>query len=103
MYCPPDYVDQETLQRLSPESWHNEATEIQELINLKAQGSNTLQELQKKSEMIPKITSTQSMVNLVGKGKLSRVLQVCRSSRPEVFLGNAALKVCSKFIIFRFK
>ena len=40
MYCPPDYVDQETLQRLSPESWHNEATEIQELINLKAQGSN---------------------------------------------------------------
>ena len=63
----------------------------------------TLQELQKKSEMIPKITSTQSMVNLVGKGKLSRVLQVCRSSRPEVFLGSAALKVCSKFIIYRFK
>ena len=27
--------------------------------------------------MIPKLTSTQNMVNLVGKGKLSRVLQVC--------------------------
>ena len=37
----------------------------------------TLQELQKKCEMIPKITSTQNMVNLVGKEKLSRVIQVC--------------------------
>ena len=35
----------------------------------------TLQELQKKCEMIQKITSTKNMVNLVGKGKLSRVLQ----------------------------
>ena len=33
--------------------------------------------MQKKCEMIPKLTSTQNMVNLVGKGKLSRVLQVC--------------------------
>ena len=40
MYCPPDYVDQEMLQGLSPGSWHNEATEIQGLINLRAQSSN---------------------------------------------------------------
>ena len=29
MYCPPDYVDQETSQGLSPGNWCNEATEIQ--------------------------------------------------------------------------
>ena len=40
MYCPPDYVDQETSQGLSHGSWCNEATEIQGLINLRAQGSN---------------------------------------------------------------
>ena len=38
--CPPGYVDQETLQGLSPGSWHNEATRIQGLIHLRAQGSN---------------------------------------------------------------
>ena len=40
MYCHPDYVDQETSQGLSHGSWCNEATEIQRLINLRAQGSN---------------------------------------------------------------
>ena len=40
MYCPPDYVDQKTSQGLSPESWRNEATEIQGLVGLIAQGSN---------------------------------------------------------------
>ena len=40
MYCPSDYVDQETSQGLFPGSWFNEATEIQGLINLRAQGSN---------------------------------------------------------------
>ena len=38
--CPPGYVDQETLQGLSPGSWHNEATRIQGLIHLRAQGSH---------------------------------------------------------------
>ena len=38
--CPPGYVDQETLQWLSPGSWHNEATRIQGLIHLRAQGSH---------------------------------------------------------------
>ena len=42
MYCPSDYVDQETSQGLFPRSWCNEATEIQGLINLRAQGSNNL-------------------------------------------------------------
>ena len=40
MYCPPDYVDQERSQGLSHGSWRNEATEIQRLIDLRAQGSN---------------------------------------------------------------
>ena len=40
MYCPPDYVDHETSQGLSPGSWRNEATEIQGLIDLRRQGSN---------------------------------------------------------------
>ena len=40
MYCPPDYVDQEMSQGLSPGSWLNEATEIQGLVYLRAQGSN---------------------------------------------------------------
>ena len=40
MYCPPDYVDQETSQGLSPGSWCNEATEIQGLVDLRAQSSN---------------------------------------------------------------
>ena len=31
MYCPSDYVDQETSQGLFPGSWCNEATEIQGL------------------------------------------------------------------------
>ena len=39
-YCTPDYVDQETSQGLSPGSWRNEATEIQGLSNLRAQGTN---------------------------------------------------------------
>ena len=39
-YCPPDYVDQETSQGLPPGSWRNEATEIQGLSNLRAQGTN---------------------------------------------------------------
>ena len=40
MYCSPDYVDQETSQGLSPGSWCNEATEIQGLVDLRAQSSN---------------------------------------------------------------
>ena len=40
MCCPPDYVDQENSQGLSRGSWRNEATKIQGLIDLKAQGSN---------------------------------------------------------------
>ena len=40
LYCPPDYVDQETSQGLSPETWLNEATESQGLVDLRAQGSN---------------------------------------------------------------
>ena len=40
MCCPPDYVDQETSQGLSPGSQPNEAPKIQGLIDLKAQGSN---------------------------------------------------------------
>ena len=47
MHCPADYVDQETSQGLSPGSWPNEATEIQELINLRAQGSNNSTRAQK--------------------------------------------------------
>ena len=47
MHCPSDYVDQETSQGLSPGSWPNEATEIQELINLRAQGSNNSTRAQK--------------------------------------------------------
>ena len=77
MYCQPDYVDQKTSQGLSPGSWRNKATEIQGLIHLRAQGSNNSTRTAKKCKMIPKITSTQNMVNLFGKGKLSRVLQVC--------------------------
>ena len=77
MYCQPDYVDQKTSQGLSPGSWRNKATEIQGLIHLRAQGSNNSTRTAKKCKMIPKITSTQNMVNLFGKAKLSRVLQVC--------------------------
>ena len=40
MYCSPDYVDQETSQGLSPGSWREKATEIQGLVDLRAQGSN---------------------------------------------------------------
>ena len=40
LYCPPDFVDQETSQGLSPGSWCNEATESQQLIDFGAQGSN---------------------------------------------------------------
>ena len=40
MYCPPDYVDQETSQGVSPGGWHNKTTEIQVLVDLKAQGSS---------------------------------------------------------------
>ena len=40
MYFPPDQFDQEASQGLYPGSWCNEATEIQELINLISQGSN---------------------------------------------------------------
>ena len=40
MYCPPDYVHQKTPQGLSTEGWHNETTEIQGLIDLRAQDSN---------------------------------------------------------------
>ena len=36
MYCPPDYVDQETSQGLSPESWHNKATESQGLVDFES-------------------------------------------------------------------
>ena len=36
LYCPPDFVDQETSQGLSPGSWCNEATESQQLIDLRA-------------------------------------------------------------------
>ena len=38
--CPPDYVDQETLQGLSPGSWCYEATKTQGLIDWRAQSSN---------------------------------------------------------------
>ena len=58
MYCPSDYVDQETSQGLFPGSWCNEATEIQGLINLRAQGSKLYKSCKNKGEMIPKITST---------------------------------------------
>ena len=40
MYCPPDYVDRETSPGLSPGGWRNEATEIQGLVDLRAQGSS---------------------------------------------------------------
>ena len=40
MCSPSDYADQETSQGLSHGSWRNEATEIQGLINLRAQDSN---------------------------------------------------------------
>ena len=40
MYCPPDYVDQEASQELFPGNWRNETTNIQGLIDLKAQGFN---------------------------------------------------------------
>ena len=40
MYCPPDYVNQKTPQGLFTERWHNETTEIQGLIDLRAQDSN---------------------------------------------------------------
>ena len=40
MYCPPDYVHQETSHGLSPGSWRNEATKIQGLVDVSAQGSN---------------------------------------------------------------
>ena len=49
MYYPPDHVDQETSQGLSPGSWQNEATEIQGLINLRAQGSNNSTRVAKRS------------------------------------------------------
>ena len=49
MYCPPDYVDQETSHGLSPRSCRNEATEIQGLINLRAQGSNNSTRAAKRS------------------------------------------------------
>ena len=41
MYCLPDYVDQEMSQGISPGSWHNEATETQTMIDLRAQGSTS--------------------------------------------------------------
>ena len=49
MHSPPDYVDQETSQGLSSGSWRNEATEIQGLINLRAQGSNNSTRAAKRS------------------------------------------------------
>ena len=49
MYCPPDYIDQETSHGLSPRSCRNEATEIQGLINLRAQGSNNSTRAAKRS------------------------------------------------------
>ena len=76
MYCPLDYVDQEmsgcllvagVMKPLKVKDWL--ASEHKVLI--------ILQELQKKCEMISKITPIQKMVKSVRKEKLSRVLQVC--------------------------
>ena len=77
MYCPPDYVDQKMLQGLSPGSWRKEVTESQALVDLREQDSNNSSRAAEKCEMTSQITSTQDMVNSVGKGKLSRVLQDC--------------------------
>ena len=48
MYFPPDYVDQEMLQGLSPRSCRSDATEIKWLIDLRAQGFNYYTRVAKK-------------------------------------------------------
>ena len=77
MYCPPDYVDQEASQGLFPGSWRNETTNIQGLIDLKAQGFNNSTRAAKEVRNDSKDYFNLNKVNLVGKGKLSRALQVC--------------------------
>ena len=75
MYYPPDYVDQEMSQGLSPGVI--KPLKFRDWLTWEHDVLITLLELQKKCKMITKITSTQNMVNLVDTGKLSRVLQVC--------------------------
>ena len=77
MYCPPDYVDQEASQELFPGNWRNETTNIQGLIDLKAQGFNNSTRAAKEVRNDSKDYFNLNKVNLVGKGKLSRALQVC--------------------------